>query len=428
MKAVILAGGLGTRMGQLSNTVPKPMLKLAGKSVLEHQLEALKKEGISDFIFVTGYLGEKIEEYFGDGSRFGVSIAYFRETEPLGTAGALFHLGLTEDFLLCNGDLIFSFDLTSMLSFHREKKALATLFTHPNSHPYDSTLVCTDKDNTVTAFIKPTERSSPAANLCNAGIQIISPELLAMYNADGKKNLDHDIIEPAIKTGRIFSYRSFEYAKDMGKPERLLAVERDILDGIVEAKHRTLPQKAIFLDRDGTVNAHKGFITNPDDIELLPDVAEAINGLRSMGYLIIIVTNQPIIARGDCSEERLKEIHNRLEALLGEKGAFIDGLYYCPHHPYSGFENEVPELKKVCDCRKPAPGLLLKAQKDFNIDLSASFMVGDSQRDVEAGINAGCRSVLLCESKTKHNCDKLLYADSLYAFYESIKKQMNFSS
>lgn len=421
MKAVILAGGLGTRMGEISNSVPKPMLKLAGKSVLEHQLEALRKEGISDFIFVTGHLGEKIEAYFGDGSRLGVSISYFREKEPLGTAGALFHLGLTEDFLLCNGDLIFNFDLASMVSFHREKKALATLFTHPNSHPYDSTLVSTDKENTVTALLKPTDRSSPAENLCNAGIEIISPELLSMYAVGGKKNLDRDIIEPAIKTGRIFSYRSFEYVKDMGTPERLAAVQRDILDGIVEAKHRRLPQKAIFLDRDGTVNVHKGFITNPDDIELLPDVAEAINGLRALGYLIIIVTNQPVIARGDCSEERLKEIHNRLEALLGEKGAFIDGLYYCPHHPDKGFENEVPELKKICSCRKPAPGLLLKAQKDFNIDLSASFMVGDSERDVEAGRSAGCRSVLLTTDTASGSLDGVIYADCLYAFYEQLK-------
>ncbi len=420
MKAVILAGGLGTRMGRATESIPKPLLRIAGKNVLEHQLEALKKENVCDLIFVTGYLGEKIEEYFGDGSRFGVSITYFRETEPLGTAGALFHLGLTQDFLLCNGDLIFNFDLASMVLFHRKKRALATLFTHPNSHPYDSTLICTDKEHAVTALLKPTDRTTPTENLCNAGIQIISPKLLAMYEPKGKMNLDSDIIAPAIKTGRIFSYKSFEYVKDMGTPERVVAVQKDILDGIVEAKHRKLPQKAIFLDRDGTVNVHKGFITKSEDIELLPKVAEAINGFHSLGYLIIIITNQPVVARGDCSEERLKEIHNRLEALLGEKGAYIDGLYYCPHHPDSGFENEVSELKTVCSCRKPAPGLIFKAQKDFNIDLSASFMVGDSERDVESGLNAGCRAVKLTDEVDGNLTDGVLKCTSLHDFSEKL--------
>lgn len=428
MKAVILAGGLGTRMGQATEKLPKPMLRLAGKTVLEHQLEALKKEGIYDFIFLIGHLGQAIEDYFGDGSRFGVRISYFREDEPLGTAGALFKLKLPEYFLLCNGDLIFSFDLASMVSFHRKRNALATLFTHPNSHPYDSTLVYTDIDYTVTALLKPSDKRGSAPNLCSAGIYIISSELLSMYKADGKTDLDRDIIEPALKTGRIFSYKSTEYVKDMGTPERLVAVERDILDGTVEARHLQIPQKAIFLDRDGTVNVHKGFITDPDDIELLPRVAEAINGLRSMGYLVIIVTNQPVIARGDCDEGRLKEIHNRLEELLGEKGTYIDGLFYCPHHPDKGFENEIPGLKIACTCRKPAPGLLLKARRNFNIDLAASYMVGDSQSDVEAGLKVGCTSVLLSRDKAQHTDGKVLYADSLYAFYESIKNKSSFQA
>ncbi len=417
MKAVILAGGLGTRMGDFCSSLPKPMLEISGKPVLEHQLEALKKEGISEFIFVVGYFGEKIEEYFEDGSKFGVSISYFYEEEPLGTAGALFELELKEDFLLCNGDLIFNFSLENMIDFHREKNALATLFTHPNSHPYDSTLVCTDCENRVTDFIRPDASGRDAQNLCNAGVQIISPELLSMYECKGNKNLDRDIILPALKTGRVFSYKSFEYVKDMGTPQRLEAVERDTNEGLVASGHRVQKQKAVFLDRDGTVNVHKGYITSPDEIELIPMAAEAIRGLKEKGYLVIIATNQPIIARGDCDEKRLREIHNRLEALLGQKGAYVDAIYYCPHHPDGGFENEIPELKMVCNCRKPAPGLLLRAKADFNIDMSKSFMVGDSLRDVQAGKNAGCTSVLLTDKAT----DGVECYTSLYDFYEAMK-------
>ena len=420
MKAVILAGGLGSRMGEACSSLPKPMLNLAGKPVLEHQIERLKREGITEFILVTGYLGEKIEEYFKDGSSLGVSILYYREREPLGTAGALFELGLTEDFLLCNGDLIFNFCLDKMVDFHRSKNALATLFTHPNSHPYDSTLICTDNENRVIDFLKSDERECGAENLCNAGIQIISPHLLEMYEKGGSKNLDRDIIFPALSTGRIYSYKSFEYVKDMGTPERLESAESDLEHGIVESCHLLKKQKAIFLDRDGTVNVHKGYITSPEDIELIPKVTDAIKGFKARGYLVIIVTNQPVIARGDCDESTLKRIHNRFEALLGKEGAYVDAIYYCPHHPDGGFENEISELKRACNCRKPAPGLLFRANAEFNIDMSQSFMVGDSMRDVEAGINAGCTSILLSE-KEEDIPDGVRRCKSLYDFYENIK-------
>lgn len=396
MKAVILAGGFGRRMGKVSSDIPKPMTEIMGKPVLQHQVEVLKKEGITEFVFVIGYLSEKIEEYFKNGSAFGVKIEYYREREPLGTAGALFRLNLEEDFLLCNGDLIFDFSLKKMLSFHREKKALATLFSHPNSHPYDSTLIVAEKDGRVKGFISDNKPES-YQNLCNAGIQIISPALLQRYSFEGYADLDKDVIRPAMKTGRIYAYKSPEYVKDMGTPERLRAVTEDVLNGTVQRRHSSFLQKAVFLDRDGTINKHKGFITVPSEIELIEKAAEAIAQINRKGYLAIIVTNQPVIARGECTEETLREIHNRLETLLGEKGAYVDGIYYCPHHPDKGFPNEIAKLKISCNCRKPEPGLLLKAKEEYNIDMAESFMAGDSMTDVKAGEKAGCKGILLAE-------------------------------
>lgn len=413
MKAVILAGGFGKRLESINSDIPKPMTLICGKPVLEHQLEVLKREGISDFVFVVGYLADKIEEYFKDGSDFGVRISYFRETEPLGTAGALFHLELTEDFLLCNGDLIFDFSLKKMLNFHYDNKALATLFTHPNNHPYDSTVVVADESGCVRGFISGEDRPENYQNLCNAGIQIISPELLKMYDIKGSANLDRDIIMPSVETGRIYSYKSAEYVHDMGTPERLMAVEEDMRSGVVQKRHSSYSQKVIFLDRDGTINKHRGFITKAEEIELIDGAAEAIARFNAMGYLVIIVTNQPVIARGECTAETLRDIHNRLETLLGEKGAYVDGIYYCPHHPDKGFEGEVEEMKIKCDCRKPSPGLLFKAQKDFNINMTESFMVGDTLRDVHAGENAGCKAVLLSEQA---DSAEYMTFDSLYDF------------
>lgn len=419
MTAVILAGGFGTRMGNICKEIPKPLIEVNGKPVLHHQIEALSAEGIKDFILVTGHLSQKIKNYFGNGSKLGINISYFEESEPLGTAGALFKLNLDEDFLLCNGDLIFSFSLSHMLEFHKQSNAFATLFCHPNSHPNDSTIILTDKHYCIRSFLSSKNRLGSYSNLCNAGIHIISPELLHMFNISGKANLDRDILLPALETKKIFAYKSYEYVQDMGTPERLKIVEADLKNGIVLSKHRNHMQKAIFLDRDGTINKYKGYITNPDDIELLPGVAEAISKFNRSGYLSVIITNQPIIARGDSSFENLEKIHNRLETVLGEKGAYVDAIYYCPHHPNKGFENEVAELKFDCDCRKPKPGLILQAAKEYNIDLTKSYMVGDSVIDILAAQNAGCIPVLLTDNIIGD--DSTLKYRSLYDFSESLK-------
>ena len=418
MKAVILAGGLGSRLGDLCKTVPKPLIPVNGKPILLHQIEVLKKEGIKDFLIITGYLSECIEAYFGDGEKFGVSIMYYREDIPLGTAGALFRIRPDEDFLLCNGDLIFDIDLTSMIAFHRQKNALATLFAHPNSHPSDSITLDTDENNKVIRIHKKNNKPAFFQNLCNAGIQIVSPELLSMYNYQDKTDFDADVIFPAVKTGRIFAYPSSEYVFDVGTPERLSKASEDIASGIVFKKNKRNLQKAIFVDRDGTLNVHKGYIASPDSIELISDVPEAINVFHSLGYLVIMITNQPVVARGDCSLEDLKKIHCRLEMLLSNANAYLDGIYYCPHHPDKGFEGEIQELKINCSCRKPSPGLILQAQKDFHIDLSESYMIGDSLADIEAGRNAGCKAVYI----GKPTESLQVTTDSLKSFSDVLKK------
>ena len=182
-----------------------------------------------------------------------------------------------------------------------------------------------------------------------------------------------------------------EYIKDMGTPDRFYETERDIKCGLVHNRNLKNKQKAIFLDRDGTINKMVGFITKPEQFELIPGVSEAIKKMNKAGFLVIVVTNQPVIARGDCSFEELQMIHDKMETELGKEGAFVDAIYVCPHHTDKGFEGERPEYKCNCDCRKPKPGLLLQAARDFNIDLSESYMIGDSERDVDAGKNAGVK-------------------------------------
>lgn len=410
MKTVIMAGGKGTRISSVASDIPKPMIKIEGKPVLEHEIECLREQGFTDLIITVSHLGSVIMDYFGDGSRFGVQIEYFNEETPLGNAGALFKLRdqLEDDFLLLNADAIFDVDFNRFVDYHKEKGGLVTLFTHPNSHPYDSGVLIADENGAVETWLtKEDIRPQWYRNRVNAGLHAINPVVLDMTGIDPeavgtvidgktvKVDLDRQILKPLCGTGKMFCYDSPEYVKDMGTPDRYAAVCKDFAAGRVKAKNLKQKQKAIFLDRDGTINKYVGFLRDIEQFELLPGVAEAIKQINASGYLAIVVTNQPVIARGEVTVPQLQEIHNNMETLLGAEGAYLDAIYYCPHHPHKGYDGEVPELKIDCDCRKPKPGMLLKAAEEFNIDLSQSWMIGDGENDIKAGKAAGCKTALI---------------------------------
>lgn len=418
-----MAGGKGTRISNLFPDIPKPLIPIEGKPVLEWEICSLRDQGFTDIILTVSYMADKIISYFGDGSRLGVSIDYFVEEQPLGNAGALYKIRNkigNDPFLLLNADSVFDIDFNRFVEFHKAHGGYVTLFTHPNNHPYDSGLVVTDESGSVIQWLtKEDVRPQWYRNRVNAGLHVIDPITLdlAAVSSDGsqivdtkkigtidektgktiKVDLDRQILKPLCGTGNIFCYDSPEYVKDMGTPERFEQVCHDFQVGTVQAKNLKNKQKAVFLDRDGTINKYVGFLRNIDDFELLPGVAEAARKINACGYLAIVITNQPVIARGEVSVLQLQEIHNKMETLLGLEGAYLDAIYYCPHHPHKGYEGEIPELKIDCDCRKPRPGLFLKAAKDFNIDLNNSWMIGDSENDVKAGKAAGCKTVLIGE-------------------------------
>ena len=202
----------------------------------------------------------------------------------------------------------------------------------------------------------------------------------------------------------------------MGTPDRYEAVCKDFVSGRVAGKNLRKKQKAVFLDRDGTINQYVGFLRNEEQFELLEGVAEAVKKINESGYLAIVVTNQPVIARGEVSFEELEKIHCKMETLLGKEGAYLDAIYYCPHHPHKGYKGEVAELKIDCGCRKPKPGMILQAAEKFHIDLSQSWMVGDGQNDIQAGKEAGCRTALI----GKENYGQDMMVNSLLEFVEKV--------
>ena len=425
MKVVIMAGGKGTRIASVKSDVPKPMIPIAGKPILEWQIENLKACGLRDITLVIGYLGHVIQNYFGDGSKFGVNITYFVEDAPLGTAGALFKMPeLIEDFLLLCGDVILDVDFNRFIEFHKKNHAWASLMAHPNGHPYDSSLLVTEilapqepgglpiDTHKVVQWMNKEDERLFYRNRVNAGIEIISPELLEETKKNivlrhietpDKIDLDRDVLKPNLESGRIYAYDTPEYIKDMGTPDRYHEVEMDIKSGKVKARNLRNRQKAIFLDRDGTINKYVGFLTSHEQFELIPGITDIIRLINESGYLAIVVTNQPIIARGECTWDELQKIHEKMGTELGKQGAFLDAIYICPHHPDKGFEGERIEYKVNCSCRKPNAGLLFQAARDFNIDLSESYMIGDSDRDIQAGNNAGCKQSIKVERNTPIN-------------------------
>jgi D,D-heptose 1,7-bisphosphate phosphatase len=420
MQTAILAGGKGTRISELFPDIPKPMIPILGKPILQHQIELLVKQSFTEIILIVGYKSDIIKNYFGNGEKFGCNIEYITENEPLGTGGALCLLP-EKDTLLLMGDTYLHVDFNKFYNFHKSQNADITLFVHPNSHPFDSDIVIAKNNRVVDWSSKKMSNRGDLKNLVNAGLYIFSAENLPKGKAE-KCDLDKDIIRKNINNLNIFAYKSTEYIKDMGTPERLTEVENAIRNNIPETRNLFHKQKCVFVDRDGTLNIFKGLIIEKNQIELIENVTQAVSLLNDSEYLIICVTNQPQVARGMLTFEEVEEINAKLETLLGEQGAYLDDIFYCPHHPDSGYPEEVKSLKIKCDCRKPNIGMISAAQKIYNIDLTQSYMIGDTTGDILCGKNAGCKTIGVKTGESLNDKKYNVQPDFLTEnFYEAVK-------
>ncbi|MDM0108308.1 HAD-IIIA family hydrolase [Variovorax sp. J22R24] len=398
-QAVILAGGKGTRLAERLKGRPKPLVDVEGKPLLEHQIHALAHHGIDDVVVLVNHAADQIQAFF-EQHPFPCRVRLIDDGEPRGTAGALLACldELEDRFLVVYGDTLFDIDVGHMIAAHEAASADATLLLHPNDHPADSDLVEVDESGRILAFHGyPHADGAELRNLVNAAFYIIEKKaLLAWRHFPTPSDFAKDLFPAMVRAGaHIAGYMSFEYIKDLGTPKRLDKVEKHLRSGVVERASRKQPQKAVFVDRDGTLNALRDYVRRPDDLELLPQAAEAVRCLNNAEYRVVVVTNQPVLARGECSVDDLRRIHNRLESKLGAAGAYLDAIYFCPHHPDAGFAGEVPSLKIACGCRKPEPGMIREAMDAMNIRSSESWMIGDSTADMLVAERTGLRSVLV---------------------------------
>lgn len=398
---LILAGGKGTRLKERLGDLPKPMIPIDGKPLLEHQVDLARRYGFADLVFFVHHRAELIERHFGDGARWNVRIRYVLEPEPRGTAGAVLagFPQLADRFLVMYGDTMVNVDLERLWQAHQQSQAEATLLLHPNDHPLDSDLVETDAASRVTAFHhRPHPPGVWRQNLVNAGLYVVEKRALKPFLPMEALPCDFgkDLFPALLRRGAtLFGYNSPEYIKDIGTPQRYDRVCAEWTSGVIARSSLAAPQRAVFLDRDGTLIPDKVSLRKEQELELLPGVAAAVHQLNHSGWRAVLITNQPVVAKGWCTEQELRAIHNKLETLLGREHAFLDRIYFCPHHPEKGFPGERAELKIDCECRKPKTGMILRAAQELNLDLGQCWLVGDSTTDLQTARNAGVRSILV---------------------------------
>jgi histidinol-phosphate phosphatase family protein len=384
MKAVILAGGQGTRLQSVCKDIPKAMVKVADRPVLYRQLDLLQRNGFQEVIIVIGYKGDTIRALVGDGRKWQMKVSYCEDDGRVGTTQALLNVAdqLTEPFLLMFGDLVTNCDLLKLRRFWGlAQKGASILVVHPNNHPHDSDLVEAHLHRIVKIHPSPHPDPLPARNMVFAGIAILSPELLALAREVGGHNIAKHVLPKLVDRVPIYWFWDTGYLKDIGTPERLDQADRELRYTRAFAFSN---QPTVFLDRDGVINDGSKFVNSPDDFKLLDKAGDAIRALHNSGYRVVCITNQGGITLGYLTEEMLEQIHIKMDSELAKAGTYLDATYHCPHYSESDDEG--------CDCRKPNTGMIEQASRDFHIDKSVSWMVGNEATDIECGRRAGLKT------------------------------------
>lgn len=374
-QAVILAGGLGTRLRPITDTIPKPMISFHGKPFLEYILEMLVEQGFRKIVLLLGYIPEKVTEYFGNGEKWGVDIQY-SITDVADDTGLRLqkaqHL-LDPIFVLLYCDNYWPMPFEKMWERFTSAATDALVTIYMNRDGYTKSNIRIDEKG----FIAVYDKTRQAENLqgVDIGFFILKKQVIGMI-PEGNHNFEKTVLPQLIAQHKIITFPTEHRYYSVGSHERLVLTEQ-----FLERK------KTIILDRDGVINkkaAHADYVKNWNEWEWIPGSKEAICLLKKNGYQVIIVSNQAGIARGIMTSEDLEAIHLKMQEELKECGGGIDRIYYCPHGWDAG-----------CECRKPKAGMLFQAQRDFHLDLSKLYFVGDDERDIMAGNAAGMKTFLV---------------------------------
>jgi D-glycero-D-manno-heptose 1,7-bisphosphate phosphatase len=369
-QAVVLAGGRGTRLGALTERLPKPMMPVAGGPFLDQLLWNLQRHGLRRVVLSVGYLADTIRDHVGDGSHYGLEVSYCHEDEPAGTGGALALAlpQLEERFLVLNGDTLFDLnylDLALALAEHDGALALRSV---PDAGRYGSVQL---EAGRVVAFL---EKGRSGPGQINGGVYALRRSVVERSLGS---SIERDWLPRLASEGRLAG-RSYDgFFLDIGLPESLARAQLDVPDW------RRMP--AALLDRDGVLNVDRGYVHTPDAFAWRPGAIEAVKWLNDRGVLTIVVTNQTGIGRGYYTEEAFHDFSAWIDGQLHRHGAHLDATYFCPDHP----EHGLGDYRRDSGCRKPQPGMLEAALRDWGFDRDRSFLVGDKVSDVQAAERFG---------------------------------------
>lgn len=381
-QAAILIGGKGTRLGDAVRDTPKPLLEVCGRPFVEHVMLNLRRFGFNEFLLLAGYQADVVQDSYGENCAFAreldAHITVVVEPSPMGTGGALKYAAqhLQDEFLLLNGDSILDFnylDLCNCAVPGEPEQWLGRVALLPVQNATRYGFV--DLDGAmIKAFREKPE--TPQSGLINSGVYWLKSAVLD-FIGDGYCSLEQEVFPALVSQGKLAgrSYRGFFI--DIGIPEDLQRAREHFLD--------ELRKPAAFLDRDGTLNHDDGYTHKVDGFRWIDGAKEAVKRLNDAGYLVFIVTNQAGIARGFYDATAVTTLHDWMQGELAAIGAHFDDVRFCPHHP----EGAIPELSIACDCRKPNTAMLEDLIAYWQPDLTRSFMLGDSDKDAQAGIAVG---------------------------------------
>ena len=376
-QAVIFAGGLGERLKPFTETNPKPMYRFYGKPFLEYLIEQIKGCGIKDIILLLGYLPEKITEYFGDGSKWEVNIEYVITPVAYDTQFRLkaAEQFLKDSFLLMYCDNICPINFEQLKTDYIKNDALIQVTTYSNSDGYTKNNMRISHSGLVELYDK--KRKSENLRGVDIGYAIVSKTVLELISNENE-NFEAVVYPKLVEKKRLFATTTEHRYYSIGSFERIGLTEKYLSD-----------RKYIFLDRDGVINERPPkaeYVRRPEDFVWLDGAKEAIKKLNDAGYVVIEISNQAGIARGVMSEKDFEDVQSKMSNDLLDIGAKIDAVYYCPH----GWDDH-------CECRKPKPGMLFQAQKDYSINLTECVLIGDDERDIITAHNANMKGILVTD-------------------------------
>ncbi len=403
-QAVVVCGGRGTRLASVLGDLPKALAPVAGRPLLAHLLEDLASAGVSEVLLLAGEGGERLRAAAEALAPAGLAVHTEIEPAPRGTAGALLAVAhrLRERFLYVLGDVYTALDWARLAAAGDVNGGLGTLLVHRSSHPEDSDVLATDDGDRISGWVGrgPDGRSTAAvvtAAMTNAGVAVLHRRLTDFIPRDRPADLFGEVIPRRVDAREaLYGYRTCEYVKDLGTPDRLRGVDADVRTG-----RARLRAEVVLLDRDGVLNVEAGPLRRPEQLRLLPGAAAAVRRLNQASIFAAVVSNQAVVARGLCTTRELGVIHQRLADLLEEEGAHLDGVFVCPHHPETNHDDGDPALRGPCRCRKPSVGLVESALAEVSVQPGRAVVVGDATVDLQLAANAGLPSIGV---DTGHGC------------------------